>query len=133
MKNLTLIIILLISFFQCTSQKQNEYFDARYKIVHAKIFKIEEKKNIYVYYFKNDAISGVFAKEKNCNNSLKSLKKVKINKKYTLVLHPMIVASKRVSSTRITINGDFVWDSDMKEKYYEDCSNICGDKIYEIK
>lgn len=133
MKNLTLIIILLVSFFQCTSQKQNEYFDTRYKIVKAKILKIEEKNNIYVYHFKSGKMMGIFAKEKSCSRDTKSWKNIILNHNYNLILHQPINTNLRSAGIIETLNGEFVWDSDMKEIYYDNCKNICGNKIYELR
>lgn len=133
MKNLTLIIILLVSFFQCTSQKQIEYFDTRYKIVKAKIFKIEEKKNIYVYHFKSGKMRGVFAREKSCLRDTKLWKNIILNNNYNLILHQPINTNLRSAGIIETLNDEFVWDSDMKEIYYDDCKNIFGNKIYELR
>ena len=133
MKNLTLIIILLVSFFQCTSQKQSEYFDTRYKIVKAKILKIEEKNSIYVYHFKSGKMIGIFAKEKSCLRDTKSWKNIILNQNYNLILHQPINANLRSAGIIETLNGEFVWDSDMREIYYDDCKNICGNKIYELR
>jgi len=133
MKNLVLIIILFISFSQCKSQKENEYFDKRYNIIRAKIFKIEEKNNIYVYYFKNSEMIGIFAKEKSCLAETKSWRNIKVNQTYNLILHKPLTANLRSGGVIETLNGEFVWDSNMKEIYYDDCKNICGNKIYVLK
>lgn len=128
------LIIAFICLIQCNVKKNVKYFDTRFSAINAKIYKIEEKNNMYVYHFKSDTLRGVFAKEKKCNlSTITSWEKVKLNKNYRLILDPMIIANKRSSGLDITINGDFVWSSDMDETYYENCNNICGDKIYELK
>lgn len=133
MKNLVSFIILLIFFVQCTSQKENEYFDKRYIKLNAKILKIEEKKSIFIYYFKSKNQYGIFAKDKICNTKIDSWNDIKINKNYQLILDLPINANSRSSGYRVSINGEFVWDSDMKEIYYDDCKNICGNRIYILK
>lgn len=133
MKNLIIIIILSIVFSQCTAQKENEYFDKRYKIIRAKIFKIEEKNNIYVYHFKNSEMIGVFATEKSCSTAMKSLKNINLNQNYNLILHRPITANLRSGGVIETLNGELVWDSDMKSIFFDDCLNICGNQIYEMK
>lgn len=133
MKNLILVIILCITFSQCTLQKENEYFDKRYKIIRVKIFKIEEKNNIYVYHFKNPEMNGIFATEKSCLTGTKSWKKINLNHTYSLILHRPLSANLRSGRVIETLNGEFVWDSDMKSIFFDDCLNICGNQIYEIK
>ncbi|MDN4013386.1 MULTISPECIES: hypothetical protein [Chryseobacterium] len=132
MKYLFLILFSAIG-IQCTVKNETAYFDHRFVVIDAKIFKIEEKSNMIVYHFKNTKLAGIFASEKKCDQSLKSWKKIKLNKSYKLILSPMIIANTRASAFDITINGDFIWSSDMKEKYYDNCNNVCGNKIYEIK
>lgn len=135
MKNFIFLVILvtsLIFFHQCSSSKSREYFDKRYIKLTAKIFKIEVKNNIIVYHFKNKNTYGVFAREKICNLEQKTWENIQINKTYCLLLDLPVTASERFDGYRITINGDFVWESGMESTYY-DCLNVCGNKIYSLK
>lgn len=126
---LTLCSIFLI---QCNTL-QNQYFDKRYIKLKAKIIRIEEKKNIYIYYFNSKDGKGLFAKTKICNFKIDKWKSIAINKTYNLILDKPFILNSRASGTTESINGEDVWNSDMEETYYFDCINICGNKIYEIK
>ena len=132
MKYYLLIILSFILLIQCNTQKQ-QYFDKRYIKLRAKIIRIEEKNNIYIYYFKNNDGKGVFAKTKICHFNTDNWKSIVINKTYNLILDKPLILNSRAGGTRETINGEVVWDSDMEETYYFDCINICANKIYEIK
>ena len=128
-----LLLITFIFFTSCISRNNEKYvLNEGIAIVKAEFFKIETKKGIHIYHFKNDSIEGVFVEPIVEDFTNPNFKEIKLNKKYTLVLSKQIsYGHRKIENTYQTIiDNDFlIWQTGMKSKYFTGCENITGNKI----
>lgn len=134
MRNILQFLFFIIACLSCNTQKSKKYFDIKFTTVNAKIYQIEDKGNFYIYHIKNDTLNGLFTGSKQCDLPT-SWRNIKLNRKYKLVLQkPDLHASSHFKVVeRIHVDNFVVWDSESNISYFPSCSNICGDKIYEMK
>ncbi|MFC6267859.1 hypothetical protein [Frigoriflavimonas asaccharolytica] len=129
-----LLLLTLIIFTSCISRNNEKYvLNESTVILRAKFFKIETKNGIHIYHFKNDAIEGVFVKASDSILTNSNFRKIKLNKKYTLVLNKQLSYAScfgtETEEVSYTENNVLVWQTGMKSSYFVDCENIIGKKI----
>lgn len=89
------ILLLTLSMItSCIPRKNTQYvLHGNYVLTKAKFFKIETKNGIHIFHFKNDSIEGIFTKVIDTNFVNKNYRKIRLNKKYTLLLQKQIYAN----------------------------------------
>lgn len=131
LKNFILLLTLSI-ITSCIPRKNTQYvLHGDYVLTKAKFFKIETKNGIHIFHFKNDSIEGIFTKVIDTNFVNKNYRKIRLNKKYTLLLQKQIYANLRteIQQTEIIDNNIVVWKNGMKSQHFVDCENITGNQI----
>lgn len=129
MKKLIIFFVLLL-LTSCIPRKNTEYvFRDNYAIVKAEFTKIETKNGIHIFHFKNDSIEGIFVKSINYKFSNKNFHKIKLNKKYNLILPMNLPDPHKTKLGGMTINNIKVWDDSMNSEFFEDCLNVTGNQI----
>lgn len=129
MKKLIIFFILFL-LTSCIPRKNMEYvFRSNYAIVKVKFTKIETKNGIHIFHFKNDSIDGVFVKDVDYKFINKNFQKIKLNKKYTVILPKNLPDPHRIRLGGMTINNIKVWDDSMNSEFFEDCLNVTGNQI----
>ncbi|MCS3533069.1 hypothetical protein [Chryseobacterium sp. JUb7] len=95
----------------------------------AKVEKIDSTENSFVIYIKSKTGKGIFSVPKACdfkNNSYSyKLKKGRI---YSRTEH-----QPKENIEKELVDGKLIWTSEMTRVFYEDCLNICGLYIDNIK
>jgi len=130
----TIAILSLLFLVNCISRNNEKYvLRDHHVILKAKFNKVDSYEGFLLYHFRNDSIEGVFISNNDKNFKSPNYKKIKLNKKYTLILSKQIIASRRtvgeIDQTIITDKGVLIWKTGMKAKYFESCENIIADKI----
>lgn len=133
MKKLILIILFTFIYIGYFGQKKINYEITKGKVVlKAYFFKIDTLQNLYTYHFKSDSIEGIFTKPINKNFSSSNYKRIKLNKKYILILNKQLYdAHVNLKNLNESIYEDdiLIWKTGMKSQYFTDCENIKGGLI----
>jgi hypothetical protein len=131
-KLITIITPFLL--FSCISRDHQKYVLHDHTVIlKGKFFKIDSANQIFIYHFKNDTIEGVFTSFNDKNFKNPNYKKIKLNKKYTLVLNKEVRFASCFLPDNFensyTENDILIWEPSMKSQYFVSCSNITANKI----
>jgi hypothetical protein len=139
MKDFIKFLCITVLWVSCATGKgvATDYVEdsmGNFLFVDARFTKIEFVNNVYIYHIKASDWEGVFASKDGCTAD-KAARAIELNKNYLLILRKEEIDNLRGGKLETTVSLNLVpiWNSEMKSKFFMDCVNVCGRKIYEIK